>query len=83
MKLEKHRYDDVIILKFTGEFDTFNLPGFSERIDSVLSTRPQPVKRVRPNLPDSVITLVDDMLTKKASRRPTAAEVVAACEARS
>ncbi|MDJ0976262.1 MAG: STAS domain-containing protein [Planctomycetota bacterium] len=37
MKLEKHRYDDIIILKFTGEFDTFNLPGFSERIDKMIS----------------------------------------------
>lgn len=36
MKLEKHRYEDVIILKFTGEFDTFNLPGFSERIDRMI-----------------------------------------------
>ncbi len=33
MKLEKHRYEDVVILRFTGEFDTFNLPTFSERID--------------------------------------------------
>ncbi len=37
MKLEKHRYDDIVILKFTGEFDTFNLPGFSERIDRMIS----------------------------------------------
>lgn len=37
MKLEKHRYDDIVILKFTGEFDTFNLPGFSERIDKMIS----------------------------------------------
>ncbi len=36
MKLEKHRYDDVVILKFTGEFDTFNLPGFSARIDTMI-----------------------------------------------
>ena len=36
MKLEKHRYDDVVILKFTGEFDTFNLPAFSERIDRMI-----------------------------------------------
>jgi anti-anti-sigma factor len=36
MKLEKHRYEDVIILKFTGEFDTFNLPAFSERIDRMI-----------------------------------------------
>ena len=37
MKLEKHRYEDVVILKFTGEFDTFNLPGFSERIDKMIN----------------------------------------------
>lgn len=41
MKLEKFRYDDgdlsVVILKFTGEFDTFNLPGFSERIDRMIT----------------------------------------------
>ena len=37
MKLEKHRYEDVIILKFTGEFDTFNLPAFSERIDRMIT----------------------------------------------
>lgn len=37
MKLEKHRYDDIVILKFTGEFDTFNLPGFSERIDKMIA----------------------------------------------
>ncbi len=38
MKLEKHRYEDVVILKFTGEFDTFNLPAFSERIDRMIDT---------------------------------------------
>lgn len=37
MKLEKFRYDDIVILKFTGEFDTFNLPAFSERIDRMIS----------------------------------------------
>lgn len=37
MKLEKYRYDDIVILKFTGEFDTFNLPGFSERIDRMIT----------------------------------------------
>jgi anti-anti-sigma factor len=37
MKLEKHRYGDVVILKFTGEFDTFNLPAFSERIDRMIA----------------------------------------------
>jgi len=38
MKLEKHRYEDVVILKFTGEFDTFNLPAFSERIDRMITS---------------------------------------------
>jgi anti-sigma B factor antagonist len=37
MRLEKKRYDDIVILKFTGEFDTFNLPAFSERIDRMVS----------------------------------------------
>jgi anti-anti-sigma factor len=36
MRLEKHRYEDVVILKFTGEFDSFNLPAFSERIDQMI-----------------------------------------------
>jgi anti-sigma B factor antagonist len=36
MKLEKRRYDDVVILKFVGEFDAFNLPNFSSRIDSMI-----------------------------------------------
>ena len=36
MKLEKRRYDDVVILKFTGEFDAFNLPKFSEAIDAMI-----------------------------------------------
>lgn len=36
MRLEKFRYDDIVILKFTGEFDTFNLPAFSERIDRMI-----------------------------------------------
>ncbi len=38
MKLEKHRYENVVILKFTGEFDTFNLPAFSERIDRMIQS---------------------------------------------
>jgi anti-anti-sigma factor len=37
MKLEKKRYDDIVILKFSGEFDTFNLPAFSERIDRMIA----------------------------------------------
>lgn len=36
MRLEKFRYDDIVILKFVGEFDTFNLPAFSERIDRMI-----------------------------------------------
>ena len=28
--------EDIVILKFVGEFDTFNLPGFSERIDKMI-----------------------------------------------
>lgn len=36
MKLEKRRFDDVLILRFVGEFDSFNLPGFSERIDHLI-----------------------------------------------
>jgi anti-anti-sigma factor len=36
MKLEKRRYDDVVILKFTGEFDAFNLPTFSQKIDAMI-----------------------------------------------
>jgi anti-anti-sigma factor len=37
MKLEKRRYDDVVILKFTGEFDAFNLPTFSAKIDAMVA----------------------------------------------
>jgi anti-anti-sigma factor len=41
MKLEKFRHDEgeisVIVLKFTGDFDTFNLPAFSERIDRMIA----------------------------------------------
>ena len=36
MKLEKRRYDDVVILKFTGEFDGTNLPTFASRIDAMI-----------------------------------------------
>jgi anti-sigma B factor antagonist len=36
MNLEKKRYDDVVILKFAGEFDAFNLPTFSQRIDTMI-----------------------------------------------
>lgn len=37
MKLEKRRFDDVLILRFVGEFDSFNLQGFSERIDKLVA----------------------------------------------
>ncbi|MGE0193044.1 MAG: STAS domain-containing protein [Planctomycetota bacterium] len=36
MKLEKRRYEDVLILRFVGEFDSFNLPSFSEHIDQMI-----------------------------------------------
>jgi len=36
MKLEEKRFKDVAILTFVGEFDTFNLPMFSERVDRML-----------------------------------------------
>jgi anti-anti-sigma factor len=36
MRLEKKRYEDIIILRFVGEFDTFNLPLFSERMDRMI-----------------------------------------------
>ena len=38
MKLEKHRYEDVVVLRFIGEFDSFNLKMFSKRIDAMLSS---------------------------------------------
>ena len=36
MKLEKQRFEDVVILRFVGEFDSFNLRMFSQRIDAML-----------------------------------------------
>lgn len=36
MKLEKRRYDDVVILKFIGEFDASNLGTFSPKIDQMV-----------------------------------------------
>lgn len=33
MKLEKKRYEDIVILSFTGELDTFNLPALTEHVD--------------------------------------------------
>lgn len=38
MKLEKKRYEDITILRFVGEFDTFNLPLFSERMDRMIES---------------------------------------------
>lgn len=38
MKLEKKRYEDIVILRFVGEFDTFNLPLFSERVDRMIES---------------------------------------------
>ena len=36
MKVEKRRYDDVVILKFIGEFDASNLPTFAAKIDQMV-----------------------------------------------
>jgi len=36
MKVERKRWDDVTILNFIGEFDAFNLPSFSEKIDGMI-----------------------------------------------
>ncbi len=36
MKLEKRRYDDVVILKFVGEFDASNLMTFAGKIDAMI-----------------------------------------------
>jgi anti-anti-sigma factor len=36
MKLEKKRYEDIVILRFVGEFDQFNLPAFSDRVDKMI-----------------------------------------------
>jgi len=38
MKLEKKRFEDIVILRFVGEFDTFNLPLFSERMDRMIDS---------------------------------------------
>lgn len=37
MKLEKRRYDDVVILKFIGEFDASNLGTFSPKINQMVA----------------------------------------------
>lgn len=36
MKLEKRRYDDVVILRFIGEFDASNLQTFQPKIDQMI-----------------------------------------------
>ena len=36
MRLEKKRFEDIVILRFVGEFDTFNLPLFGERMDRMI-----------------------------------------------
>ncbi len=36
MKVERKRWGEVTILHFIGEFDAFNLPTFSEKIDSMI-----------------------------------------------
>ena len=38
MKLEKKRYDDIVILSFTGELDTFNLPTLTERMEQWIAS---------------------------------------------
>ncbi len=35
MKVERNRVQDVTILKFVGEFDAFNLPTYSQKIDAL------------------------------------------------
>lgn len=36
MKVERNRVQDVTILKFVGEFDAFNLPTYSQKIDALV-----------------------------------------------
>ncbi len=38
MKIERKTAGDVTILAFTGEFDAFNLPTISEKIDALINT---------------------------------------------
>jgi anti-anti-sigma factor len=38
MRIEKRRWDDVIVLTFIGEFDAFNLETFSAKIDTLIET---------------------------------------------
>ena len=36
MKVERKQWSDVTLLKFVGEFDAFNLPTFSSKIDNLV-----------------------------------------------
>ena len=36
MKVERKRWEDVTILSFIGEFDAFNLPTYSQKIDALV-----------------------------------------------
>lgn len=36
MKVERKRWQDVTILSFVGEFDAFNLPTYSQKIDALI-----------------------------------------------
>jgi anti-anti-sigma factor len=38
MRIEKRRWEDVIVLTFIGEFDAFNLENFSAKIDTLIET---------------------------------------------
>ncbi len=38
MRIEKRRWEDVVILTFIGEFDAFNLENFSAKIDILIET---------------------------------------------
>jgi anti-sigma B factor antagonist len=37
MKVERKRWDEVTILHFVGEFDAFNLPTYSQKIDAMVA----------------------------------------------
>jgi anti-anti-sigma factor len=38
MRIEKRRWEDVVVLTFVGEFDAFNLENFSAKIDTLIET---------------------------------------------
>jgi len=38
MRIEKRRWEDVVVLTFIGEFDAFNLENFSAKIDILIET---------------------------------------------